>query len=261
MTYSDKHTIDRQEFKEIFSDTFIAQVKNKNPNALRFVYEKYLSDFICVVNKVYFKTRHDTRHIEFSFQDYLSQIYLDLPYYDYSSPSFMIQSALTLLPYICYGGYDYIKSMNPKKQTRAYTEAQVYSFDMKMPSKNGESERTFYDYFDSLGIDKNFEDEIIEKIEGCYYTKNKIEILKKFMSSILPPTLYSTFLYRCKGYSAQVIKEKTGHIFDYTYFYKKVFSNYNKLKTILIDLNLFKPEYDLIAAEMQVKYKLNKVAI
>lgn len=183
-----------ERFAEVFTTDLIVRIKNKEPQALSKVYFENYDIF-----KAYAFSQMRADNFKFELDCYLNDIYVSLPYMNYSNVKLFFNDLKHVLNYVKFDGYFYIRENNSKRLSSSYIslcsvqslyfvndegeEGNIADF-LCEPSPSAEEA-----YFNNLQNDNFFK------------IKKTLDVLYTFLT----PTQLKVFKLYIKGYSYSVI--------------------------------------------------------
>ena len=247
----EKIRFDEDEFKAWFTPEMVKKIKAFDKNALRDTFLRFENELKALAYRKYNVLRNNSYYSDYTVDDYIAQIYLDMPYYSFDSASHFSNSCFIRLSYIKEGGWYYIKNYNPKLNDRKLYYADVIPLYVEHSSQK--HEKTFSDDYcivDFLGIgEKSLEEEYLEKYDSENLKPATVKLLN-YCKSLLTPRMLEAFELACDGYNMGQIMSYTGKKTCALYGARiKLLKHYNELKPLLQEANLYSREFDSLASK------------
>lgn len=242
---------DEDEFKAWFTPEMVKKIKAFDKNALCDTFLKFQKELEALAYRKYNILRKNDLYRDYTVNDYIAQIYLDMPYYSFGNVSHFANSCLTYLSCIKEGGYYYIKNYNPKLSNMKFYQADVIPLHVEHGSQK--NEKNFSDDYcivDFLGIgEKSAEEEYFEKYDSEDLKPASVRLLE-YCKSLLTPKMLEAFELACDGYNmGQIILYTGKKTCSLASARIKLLKHYNELKPFLQEANLYSPEFDSLASK------------
>lgn len=227
--------IDLEEFEKFFTSNMVKRIKNKDGEAINLAFEKFRDFFEGIAMQCFAQCANKPFYEDFTEYDFVSQIYLDMPYYRFDKPSYLWNSVKFMLPYIRRGGYAYMREEYKKAFNSKYNTPEMVPLFFK-PFFSESSDDDEINALDFLGCStKSLEDEFF-----CEYEK------KQSIKLITPLLNYCRSLYSGRSLKAFDLYMEGCNLSAWHMQFDKslLIKNYPIIRKILNEIGLFKPEYD-----------------